>query len=88
MADDSEQYAMRMRRTESRFWRRSEERDNTPKILDIFKRDMIDSSFAQYALDPENFKLTAENETNDYRQYMVNESVQQFKDYYESDAEE
>jgi hypothetical protein len=46
MADDSEQYAMRMRRTESRFWRRSEERDNTPKILDIFKRDMIDSSFA------------------------------------------
>jgi len=30
----------------------------------------------------------AADETRPFREYMVNESVQQFKDYYESDAEE
>jgi len=30
----------------------------------------------------------ATEESRPFREYMVNESVQQFKDYYESDAEE
>jgi len=30
----------------------------------------------------------AEEETRPFREYMVNESVQQYKDYYESDSEE
>ena len=41
------------------------------------------------ALDPENaVGDSGERETRPFREYMVNEAVQQYKDYYESDAEE
>lgn len=38
--------------------------------------------------DPKNFRAVALDETRPFREYMLNESVQQYKDYYESDAEE
>jgi len=39
-------------------------------------------------LDPTEYKMTAKDETVKYREYMLNESIEQYKDYYESDAEE
>lgn len=56
--------------------------------MDIYERDNIDASVAQIALDMSNYKTTALNETNAHREYMVREACQQYRDYYESDAEE
>ena len=39
-------------------------------------------------LDPTNFKPTAENETRIFREYMAEEALLQYRDYYESDGEE
>lgn len=36
----------------------------------------------------EKFDITAEKETSATREYMVKEAVQQYRDYYETDAEE
>jgi len=43
---------------------------------------------ATLALEPERFRMVAEEETRPFREYMVDEAVQQYKDYYESDDEE
>jgi len=56
--------------------------------MDIYERDNIDASVAQVALDMTNYKTTALNVTNAHREYMVREACQQYRDYYESDAEE
>lgn len=39
-------------------------------------------------LDPANYKATAVEKTRIFREYMVQESLQQYKDYYETDGEE
>lgn len=39
-------------------------------------------------LDPANLKATAIDSTRPFREYMVQEAVQQYKDYYETDGEE
>jgi hypothetical protein len=39
-------------------------------------------------MDPSKFKKTAHEETRVFREYMLKESKQQYKDYYESDKEE
>jgi hypothetical protein len=39
-------------------------------------------------LDPASFKTTAVDQTRVFREYMVKESLAQYHDYYESDAEE
>jgi hypothetical protein len=56
--------------------------------MDIYARDNVDASVAQVALDVSNYKTTAMDETNVHREYMVREACQQYRDYYESDAEE
>ena len=56
--------------------------------MDIYARDNVDASVAQVALDVADYKTTAVNETNVHREYMVREAVQQYRDYYESDAED
>jgi len=56
--------------------------------MDIYARDNMDASVAQVALDVSNYKTTAMDETNVHREYMVREACQQYRDYYESDAEE
>ena len=38
--------------------------------------------------EPEKFRFVAEEETRAFREYMVDEAEQQFRDYYESDDEE
>ena len=51
--------------------------------------DGRDSSFANFALDPDGHTTNnAELESRPFREYMVNEAVEQYKDYYASDAEE
>jgi hypothetical protein len=39
-------------------------------------------------LDPANWKTKAIDDTRVFREYMVTESLQQYRDFYESDAEE
>jgi hypothetical protein len=38
--------------------------------------------------DPKSFRRVAHEETQTFREYILKESVQQYKDYFESDAEE
>jgi len=45
-------------------------------IADIYNRDNIDASVAQIALDVQNYKRTALDETNVHREYMTREAVQ------------
>ena len=49
---------------------------------------MKETSVAQFMLDPASFKAHAEGETRVFREYMVKEALEQYRDYYESDAEE
>lgn len=39
-------------------------------------------------LDTENFKAKASDDTRIFREYIVKESLNQYKDYYETDSEE
>lgn len=49
---------------------------------------MKESSVAQFMLDPASFKTRALDDTRVFREYMVKESLAQYKDYYETDGEE
>lgn len=46
------------------------------------------TSVAALMVDPENYRGAADEGTAEIREYMVKEGVQQYRDYYESDAEE
>jgi hypothetical protein len=39
-------------------------------------------------LDPASFKTRAVDDTRVFREYMIKESIDQYRDYYESDNEE
>lgn len=56
--------------------------------MELFTSDARDSSLGNYVMDPKNFRNVAEEETRPFREYMLNESLQQYKDFYESDEEE
>lgn len=49
---------------------------------------MKEASVAQFMLDPASFRKTAIEDTRVFREYMVKEALQQYKDYYENDPEE
>ena len=49
---------------------------------------MKEASVAQFMLDPAAFKPRAVEDTRVFREYMVKESLAQYRDYYESDGEE
>ena len=49
---------------------------------------MKDASVAQFMLDPASFKPKAVEDTRVFRDYMVQESLNQYRDYYETDGEE
>lgn len=49
---------------------------------------MKDNSVAQFMLDPSKYRATGVEETRLFREYMIKESIQQYRDYYETDAEE
>lgn len=89
-SDDAVTYNRRMNRLLTRFAERAAKRDPIMEesLIDLYKRDEKDTSLAQVLLDPENFNTTALEGTRAAREYMAQEGVQQYRDYYESDAEE
>jgi len=57
-------------------------------LVDLFAMDQRDNSWATLANEADNFRPVASEETRPFREYMVNESIQQYKDYFEDDKEE
>lgn len=57
-------------------------------LYDIMVSDEKDSSFATLFNDTKNFRNSAQEETRIFREYAMNEAIQQYKDYFEDDAEE
>jgi len=42
--------------------------------VELYGQDAKESSLAQFALDPKNFKAKAETDTRAFREYIVDES--------------
>lgn len=89
-ADDFITYNRRQQRMRDRMLERAKNRDPILEqdLNDLLTTDERDNSWATLANSPGDFRSVAEEETRPHREYMVNESIQQYKDYYESDAEE
>lgn len=89
-ADDRLTFERRNQRMIDRFLERAKDRDPVleQSLNDLLASDARDNSIAQLFNDSAKFRNVAEEETRPFREYMVSESVQQFKDYYESDDEE
>jgi cytidylate kinase len=87
---DEEAYQRKQGRLISRFIERAKTRDPVLEsdLFELYQQDMKDSSVAQFMLDPSNWKTKAIDETRVFREYMVSEALHQYKDFYESDAEE
>jgi len=73
-----------------KFFERAKVRDTSIEVnLDkLYAENDKTTSIAALLVEPENYKATAEDGTASIREYMVKEGVQQYRDYYESDAEE
>lgn len=86
----NEDFQRRWTRVRDRFTERAKTRDPIleQSITDLLASDARDSSLATMALEPNSFRMVAEEETRPFREYMVEEAVQQYKDFYESDDEE
>lgn len=57
-------------------------------IHDLFSSDARDASIATLMTEPEKHRFVAEEETRAFREYMVDEAEQQYRDYFEDDEEE
>jgi len=88
--DDVDTYERRQGRVLARFNERAKNRDANLEtdLFELYQKDMKETSVAQFMLDPASFKTHAEGETRVFREYMVKEALEQYRDYYESDAEE
>lgn len=88
--DSEEVYARRQGRVMQRFVERAKIRDPVleTNLFELYRQDMKDNSVGQFMLDPAKYSPTAAETTRVFREYMVQEAVQQYRDYYESDAEE
>lgn len=83
-------YERRQNRLVHRFADRAKTRNPEIEIdlIDLYSNDARTSSIAQFLLDETQHAELASNKTAVMREYMMNEGVQQFRDYYETDAEE
>jgi hypothetical protein len=74
----------------SRFSERAKVRDPLleQELFELFTKDAKENSVAQFVLDAENFKAKALDDTRIFREYIVKESLNQYRDYYETDSEE
>lgn len=70
-----------------RFLERAKTRDPVleQSIFSLLESDARDNSWAQLVNNPNMARDVGTEETRPFREYMVNESVQQFRDYYEDD---
>jgi hypothetical protein len=57
-------------------------------LSELFASDARDSTLGALVMAPERFRMVAEEETRPFREYMVEEAIKQYQDYYESDEEE
>lgn len=89
-SDTLENFEGRNRRMIDRFLERAKTRDPILEqdLNDLFATDARDNTLAQYYNDPSRYRDVATEETRPFREYMVNEAIQQYKDYFEDDAEE
>lgn len=89
-AEDEVTFERRWHRVRDRFLERAKTRDPAleQSLGDLFATDARDASLATLALEPGKYRAVAAEETRPFREYMANEAIQQYKDYYESDAEE
>lgn len=88
--DSHEKFAARQERLVTRFFERAKKRDPviSEPLFDTFIEDQRATSIGQFVVDDSKFDSHAEKVTNAHREYMAREGVQQFRDYYETDAEE
>lgn len=89
-SDSNETFMKRMTRVRSRFLERAANRDSriTEQLADVFIEDEKHTDIGQFLLDPKEYRAHAKEHTDAHREFMVREGVQQYRDYYESDAEE
>ena len=89
-ATDLNTFQRRQMRVRERFIERAKTRDPLLEqdLMELFASNARDSSVGSYVMDPSNFRNVAEEETRPFREYMLKESLQQYKDFYESDDEE
>lgn len=88
--DDEGEYSKKEGRVIERFMERAKVRDPVLEtdLFELYQKDLKDSSTAQFMLDPSGLKRTALDETRKFREYMVTEAIQQYKDYFQDDPEE
>lgn len=88
--DGYELYKERQGRVVGRFLERAKSRDPQleQSLQDLFESDARDQSPATLFLESEKFRPVAEEETRAFREYMFEEALQQYRDYYEDDPEE
>jgi len=88
--DGNEVYSRRMHRVAERFMERALTRDESidQDLFELYQKDSVNSSVAQSLLDGDKWETTALNSTSTTREYMAREGVQQYRDYYETEAEE
>ena len=89
-ADAPAVYAARQARLVERFVERAKTRDPAIEqdLASLYFEDSRDSSMAAALLDSENFRETAKEGTQAWREYVAREGVQQYRDYYEDAPEE
>lgn len=89
-ATDMQTFQRRQMRMRDRMLERAKTRDPVleQNLNELFASDARDTSLATLALEPERFRMVAEEETRPFREYMVGEAVQQYQDFYETDEEE
>jgi len=89
-ADSLETYERRNQRMINRFLERAKTRDPMLEqdLYELFSVDARDSSMATFVNDRSKLRNVAGEETRPFREYMVNESVQQYRDYFEDDPED
>lgn len=87
---DMQSFERRQTRLVDRFLERAKTRDPVleQSLSELFASDARDTTLATLALEPERFRMVAEEETRPFREYMVGEALQQYQDFYESDEEE
>lgn len=89
-ADAPEVYRARQQRVVNRFYERLPTRDPsiTQDLGELFLKDEKYRSLAALTLEADKFGDIATDGTKAYREYMVAEAIQQYRDYFEDDAEE
>lgn len=89
-ADSPQKFNARMKRVTERFLERAKTREAVidQPLVNTFIEDQKRTSVGQMLLNPDEYEAHAEKVTNAHREYMAKEGVQQYRDYYESDAEE